>query len=678
MSVDIILIMPPPWEPSMPPLGLAYIAEYLRYRGFNPKIIDFNLKLYRQADQKKRIFWEIYNINFMSIPEITKNVCKVFGQEINNLVDEILTHKVKHIGFSVNISSIGIAGRIATLIKKKDKRKKIIFGGTGCFWGIDRRLIFKEDIPSIDIIAVGEGEETLEKILSRKSDNFEGLKGLITDKDKFFNPTTPYFIENIDNLPFPKFTDFKLEEYKNSFIPILIARGCIGRCVFCIDHLMCGQFRAKSPEKIVEEFKYHIEKNKRNTFSFCDLACNGDLKHLEALCDLIIKSKLDIAWGSYAMIRKNMTFGLLEKMKKAGCFSLCYGVESFSDRILKKMNKFYDSSDAKRIIRLTHQAGIMTDVNVIVGFPLETRDDFNETAKAIKENKEYITTVTNVSSFSIMNNSYVGTHLKDFGVSGPGLKEGLGFYVDENGTGPEERIKRVREMIFILSNLAIKNVIVNQAGFRKGKDINTVALIVVPPGRIDLPQYATASMYSYLKDKGLSPIIYDFNIKLYNSVGKRFDYLWEYANWHCWLSHMDILITSDIFAQKTFYLVNEIISLRTSAFYFYIHRESVIFSLKIAYILKKCLSSIKIIFDISALANDEIFCSIPDNPVDIFVSSRAKEQVYEALNDNIANAGESSKRCGKYHQPGDAIQFDGFSLQEYHDIRIPISMDANK
>lgn len=327
MPVDIIFVMPPPLDPSMPPLGLAYIAEYLRYRGFNPKIIDFNLRLYRQADQKKRIFWEIYNINFMSIPEITKNVCKIFGQEINNLVDEILSYKVKYIGFSVNISSIGIAGRIATLIKKKDKRKKIIFGGTGCFWGVDRRLIFKEDIPSIDIIVVGEGEEIVEKILSRKSDNFEGLEGLITDKDKFFKPATPYFVENLDNLPFPKFTDFKLEEYKNSFIPILITRGCIGRCVFCIDHLMCGQFRVKSPEKIVEEFKYHIQKNKRNTFSFCDLACNGDLKYLEALCDLIIKSKLDIAWGSYAMIRKNMTFELFEKMKKAGCFSLCYGVE---------------------------------------------------------------------------------------------------------------------------------------------------------------------------------------------------------------------------------------------------------------------------------------------------------------------------------------------------------------
>lgn len=678
MSADIILVMPPPWEPSMPPLGLAYIAEYLRSRSFSPKIVDFNLRLYHKADKKKRIFWEICNINFMSISEITRNVCKTFSREIDSLVDEILSYDTKYIGFSVNISSIGVAGRIATLIKKKDKRKKIIFGGTGCFWDIDRRLIFKEDIPSIDIIVVGEGEEALEKILSRESDSFEGIKGLITDRGKFFKSVPPYFIDNIDSLPFPKFTDFKLEEYKNSFIPILITRGCVGRCVFCIDHLMCGQLRVKSPEKIVEEFKYHIEENKRNTFSFCDLACNGDMKHLEALCDRIIESKLGIAWGSYAMIRKNMTFELLEKMKKAGCFSLCYGVESFSDRILKEMNKFYDSSDAKRIIKLTHQAGIMTDVNVIVGFPSEKREDFNETAKAIKENKEYITTVTNVSSFSIMNNSYVGTHLKDFGIDEQGLKEGLGFYVDENGIGPEERIKRVREMIFILSNLAIKNVIVNQAGFRKGEDLNTIALIAAPPARIDLPQYETASMYSYLKAKGFSPTIYDFNIKLYNSAGERFHYLWEYENRHLWSSHMDILITSDIFAQKTFELVNEIISLRTSVFYFYIRSESIMFSLKIAYILKKCLSSIKVIFDITAAGDDEMFFSIPDNPVDVFISSRVKEKVYEILSDNVANAGEFSKPCGKHYQAGDVVQFDGFNLQEYHDIRIPISMNVNK
>ncbi len=678
MPLDIVLVMPPPWEPSMPPLGLAYIAEYLRSCSFNLKVIDFNLRLYRQANQQERIFWEIYNINFMPLPEITRNICKVFSREIDNLVDEILSHDVTYVGFSVNISSIGIAGRIATLIKKKDKRRKIIFGGTGCFWPADRSLVFEEDIPSIDIIVVGEGEEVLGAILSKKSNNLEEIKGVITDKTKFFTSVEPYLTENIDSLPFPKFSDFELGEYKNEFIPILITRGCIGRCVFCIDHLMCGQLRVKSPEKIIEEFKYHIQEKETNAFSFCDLACNGNIKHLEALCDLIIKSKLDIAWGSYAMIRKNMTLELLQKMKKAGCFSLCYGVESFSNRILKKMNKFYDSSDAKRIIKMTHQAEIMTDINIIVGFPLETRDDFDETVKAIKENKKYITTVTNVSSFSIMNNSYVGTHLNEFGVKESGLKEGLGFYVDGNGTGPEERISRVREMIFILSNLEIKNVIVNQAGFRKGEDSNAIALLVVPPTRIDIPQYEVASIYSYLKDNGFSSVIYDFNIKLYNSVEKEFHYLWEHENRHFWLSRMDMLVTSDIFARKAFNLINEILSLRTSTYYFYIHRENIMLSLRIAHILKKCLSSTKIIFDISAAADEEIFCSIPNNPVDVFISSHAKEKVLETLRGDTGNVKELPNRCGEYCREERVIRFDGFNLREYHDIRIPISTCVNK
>ena len=67
---DVILVMMPPWEPKRAPLGIAYIAEYLRARGFNSRVIDFNLSLYQKSNQAKRIFWEIYNINFMSTQEI--------------------------------------------------------------------------------------------------------------------------------------------------------------------------------------------------------------------------------------------------------------------------------------------------------------------------------------------------------------------------------------------------------------------------------------------------------------------------------------------------------------------------------------------------------------------------------------------------------------------------------
>jgi len=115
--------MVPPWEPKRSPLGLAYISEYLKFKGFNPKVLDFNIQLYQKVSLEKRIFWEISNINSMPPWEISSRMFYVFRKEIEELIEEVISLNCDLIGFSVNIASIGLAGKIATLIKKKNKIK---------------------------------------------------------------------------------------------------------------------------------------------------------------------------------------------------------------------------------------------------------------------------------------------------------------------------------------------------------------------------------------------------------------------------------------------------------------------------------------------------------------------------------------------------------------------------
>ena len=287
MLDDIILIMTPPWEPKRAPLGLAYIAEYLKSRGFRVHVIDFNLNLYRAADSEKRVFWDIHNINVMVPNRIANAMFDSFMPEIDNFVSEVLSLPSRYIGFSVNIASIGLAGKIATQIKKKDKTKKIIFGGTGCFWQNDRRLINPEDLASIDAFIIGEGEEALERFLETDGGKSDDRTGFITQKEDFLKPVRAAYSQNLDRLPFPKFREFDLNAYTMKQIPLVSSRGCIGRCAFCIDHLMCGAYRYRSAENILEEIIYHINVNKISSFAFNDLICNGHLRQLERLCDLI-------------------------------------------------------------------------------------------------------------------------------------------------------------------------------------------------------------------------------------------------------------------------------------------------------------------------------------------------------------------------------------------------------
>lgn len=666
---DVILVMLPPWEPKRPPLGLAYIAEYVRSCGFKPKVIDFNINLYQSIDKSKRIFWDIDNINSMGIEETTYKMFNLFKDEIDALVAEIVSSDTNIIGFSVNIVNLRLAGKIATLIKKRNKEKIIVMGGTGCFWETNRSLLLAEDVPSVDILVIGEGEEILKDILTHGPDKLNGIKGIIYKKDDFFKPAMPYYAADLNRLPFPTFSDFELDKYTDPALPLLISRGCIGGCSFCIDRLISGTYRFRSVQEIIREIKYHGEKNQRNTFALNDLICNGNLKQLEMFCDSIIESNLAIEWGSYAMIRKDMSFSLLKKMREAGCVFLCYGVESASDFVLKKMNKYYNSSDAERVIRSTHEAGIFTAVNIIVGFPGETKDDFNKTINFVEKNRNYISELTNISSFVLMPDSKVGRNPQEYGFTCPEGKEKECF-IDSNNTDLNERIRRLRKTIFVSCNLGIKDIIINQFISKRSYDKNHIVLLSIPPGRIDLPSYAIAETYSFLQSKECNPILYDLNVKLYNAVDDKGKKLWDSSNWYLWNELVALSLTSGVLAEKLFDLMNEIICLPCNAFYFSINKENFLFSVKVATIFRKWLPSIQIIFGGPILKDIQCVDVIPQGTVDMFLSDA------QALVEGkfvVQGSMQHNEASDMMVRTAAAItNFKEFNLREYENVCLPL------
>ena len=69
-------------------------------------------------------------------------------------------------------------------------------------------------------------------------------------------------------------------------------------------------------------------------------------------------------------------------LHQSGCSQLCYGLESFSDRILKNLGKGTTSSQNERALRLTLDAGIRPIPNQIMGFPDEFFDSIRDSMTA--------------------------------------------------------------------------------------------------------------------------------------------------------------------------------------------------------------------------------------------------------------------------------------------------------
>ncbi len=180
---------------------------------------------------------------------------------------------------------------------------------------------------------------------------------------------------------------------------------------------------------------------KTNHISFNDSLINGTPKELEKFCDLVIESGLNFSWGGMALIRKEMTYDLLVKMKKAGCRNLAWGMESGCQEVLDLMHKkFINMNLAKEVIRLTHKAEIYQSISLIVGFPGETEEMLLKTKEFLVEFKDYFTTVS-VQPMMIVKNSLVYDKPEDFGVDC--VNDWLTWQTTDGTNNYDIRLKRV-------------------------------------------------------------------------------------------------------------------------------------------------------------------------------------------------------------------------------------------
>ena len=279
--------------------------------------------------------------------------------------------------------------------------------------------------PEIDLIVRGEGESTISEVAISYNGSLESLRGIAgisyRENGKIISNADRPLIKSLDDLPFPDYDDLPLWEYpQNKFgvpiMPVVGSRGCIGDCVFCVEKRLWGNtYRMRSPENIVSEFKYVKEKYGVSTIRFNDSLINCNIKSLEKLCDLLIEENIEMNWMGMARVRSEMNDKLLGKMRQAGCIGLWFGIESGSQRILRKMKKGYDIETAKNVIRDTATNGIRVLTFMIVDFPGETQRDFEQSVGFLEQNQEFIDQVS-ISRFGVLPDSEISNNPQEYGI----------------------------------------------------------------------------------------------------------------------------------------------------------------------------------------------------------------------------------------------------------------------
>ncbi len=340
-----------------PPLGIAYIASFLRQYNIEVDVLDSNA------------------LNYTT----------------EKTIQEIKQSKADIVGLTATTITMPLMKAVAAKIKTEDNL--IIAGGVHVSSLPEQTL---KSIENIDIAVIGEGEYTLLEITEEFKNNrdWSSIKGIAYRADgRIVRTGERDMIRNLDSLPFPARDLLPRHRYQpgpilqsgikgERFTTVVTARGCTKKCTYCASGHFWKYLRMRSAENIIKELRFLKDKYAIQQIMFVDDTFTCSKPRLLKICSAL--AELKIRWTCYARVTR-VDMEMLKAMRKAGCFFIFYGVESGSQKILDNIKKGITLEEVEKVIKLTKKSGIITNCSFMLGLPGDTKETMQETLDFAKK-----------------------------------------------------------------------------------------------------------------------------------------------------------------------------------------------------------------------------------------------------------------------------------------------------
>ena len=371
-QIDISLVVPPARAATLrrPPLGLMYIASYMRDNNLNASIIDIT-----SSRNKEHIFSEI--------------------------IDRIKKENAKVVGISCMSSDYFDTLKLAEHIKNVSKDTIVVIGGVHPTLFPEH---FFDEINTVDYVILGEGEKSSTQLIKSliEDSSVKEIAGIgYRNKNGKLTINPQNSLKDLDKLPIPTYDLINMDYYTEvnewiirgipiSGFYIYSSRSCPFDCSFCANKNLFGRGqRYRSPKKVVDEISYLFEMYKIDGLYFFDDTFTTKKEHVLEICREIKTRKLKFVWGCET--RANLlNEELLREMKSAGCLQIDFGVETASNELLKKINKGVSVDDVRKVYSLCDKVGIRKLSNYLFNLPGETEVDVKQTIALAKELNSHI------------------------------------------------------------------------------------------------------------------------------------------------------------------------------------------------------------------------------------------------------------------------------------------------
>ncbi len=255
-------------------------------------------------------------------------------------------------------------------------------------------------------VVLGEPERTVQELC--RAESLAEVSGIAFLEEGVLRRTVAREPLDVNRLPVPAYHLADLNRYSyellgRRFVLLEGSRGCPWSCHFCLLEMYGRCYRKREPGLVLRDLETAVEKHGARSGYFIDLEFTVHRALVEELCAFLIRKRYDFRWTCQTRL-DTVEPEMLEKMKKAGCGLIHYGVESGSPRVLESINKRITLNRIREGMEMTRKAGIETACFFMFGFPGETDRDRRQTIEVARQlNPTY-------ASFH-MAAPYPGTHL---------------------------------------------------------------------------------------------------------------------------------------------------------------------------------------------------------------------------------------------------------------------------
>ena len=303
-----------------------------------------------------------------------------FGCKVNSYESEFMKELLINHGYIYNenekTSDIVIVNTCSVTNTADNKCKKTI------------RSVRRDNENSILVVCGCTAENHREELNDLNIDILIGNtdKSKIVEMIEEFKDTNKKYIKFYDERR-KEFEDMNVESFSDlTRAYVKIQDGCNNYCAYCIIPYVRGSIRSKKFDEAVQEIKTLVSKgHKEIVFTGINTGAYGKETGLYDLTDLIREiSKIDglerIRVSSIEITEIEDKFIEEMRINPKLCAHLHVSLQSGSERVLQVMNRKYTKAEyLEKISKLKNaRPEINLTTDVIVGFPTETEEEFNE------------------------------------------------------------------------------------------------------------------------------------------------------------------------------------------------------------------------------------------------------------------------------------------------------------